>query len=217
MNEIAEFKNCSNVIFFEARKKKDTFMWLVPDINNGPSIRFLIENVHTTSELRFPGNCLARSRPLLTFHEDFDKSEELKLIKTSFMKVFNTPRYHPKSQPFVDHIFNFSILDNKIWFRNYQIDNDTKDVIEIGPRFTLSPASIFSKSFYGEKIWKSEIFVSPNERRRVAKQFKDLKKSDPVAKVEAKLGREIKLSRLEKYDLSSRDEVFRKDEDKAEE
>ena len=35
--------------------------------------------------------------------------------------MFTTPFYHPKSKPFVDHIFHFGIADNRIWFRNYQV------------------------------------------------------------------------------------------------
>ena len=85
-------RNCQNVIFFEARKKKDTFMWISPNTSNGPTIRFLVENVHTTSELKFAGNCLARSRPLLSFHGDFDSSPELQLVKLCLQKTFNTPR-----------------------------------------------------------------------------------------------------------------------------
>lgn len=208
LNEIAEMKNCQNVLFFEARKKQDTFLWISPDIENGPTIRFLVENIHTTSELRFTGNCLARSRPLLSFHNDFEANAEFKMIKLCLQKTFNTPKYHPKSQPFIDHIFNFSILDNKIWFRNYQIDPNSKDVVEIGPRMTLTPAAIFSKSFFGEKVWKNEHFTSPNERRRLTKMYKLSKKSNPVERMESKIIREIKLDGLEKYKLDKKDEVF---------
>ena len=31
------------------------------------------------------------------------------------------PRGHPKSKPFVDHVFQFSYCDRRIWFRNYQL------------------------------------------------------------------------------------------------
>lgn len=37
------------------------------------------------------------------------------------LQTFATPRYHPKSQPFVDHVFTFTIAENRIWFRNYQV------------------------------------------------------------------------------------------------
>ena len=75
---------------------------------------------------------------------------------------------------------------------------------------TLSPAAIFSKSFQGEKVWKSESFVSPNEKRRLAKQVKMASKSNPIERMEGKLAREERLKGLEKYKLDGRDEVFGK-------
>jgi ribosome biogenesis protein BRX1 len=38
-----------------------------------------------------------------------------------FWQILGTPKGHPKSKPFIDHVFSFSIADNKIWFRNHQI------------------------------------------------------------------------------------------------
>lgn len=38
------------------------------------------------------------------------------------MQIFSTPCYHPKSKPFIDHILSFSIEDNRIWFRNFQVN-----------------------------------------------------------------------------------------------
>merc|ERR1712048_94568 len=105
LNELAEIKNCQNIMFFEGRKNKDTYLWISPNIESGPSIRFHVENVNTTKELKFSGNCLARSRPLLSFSGDFDLEDEKstvqnKIMKMAIQKSFNTPRYHPKSQPF---------------------------------------------------------------------------------------------------------------------
>ena len=37
------------------------------------------------------------------------------------MQVFNVPRGHHKSKPFIDHILAFYIVDNRIWFRNFQV------------------------------------------------------------------------------------------------
>lgn len=214
LNELAEMKNCQNVMFFEARKNKDTYLWLSPNVESGPSIRFHVENVNTTKELKFSGNCLARSRPLLSFSGDFDLEDENstvqnKIIKMAIQKSFNTPRYHPKSQPFVDHVFNFSMLDGKIWFRNYQIDVESRDVVEIGPRMTLMPIAIFSKSFCGEKVWNNPDFVSPNEKRRMARQYKMAHRSNPVDKVQGKVFRETAYKGMQKHRLDKKDEVFK--------
>ena len=35
--------------------------------------------------------------------------------------MFSVPYLHPKSQPFTDKVYTFSVLDNRIWFRNYQV------------------------------------------------------------------------------------------------
>ena len=35
--------------------------------------------------------------------------------------MFSVPRTSRKLKPFVDHVLVFSILDNKVWFRNYQV------------------------------------------------------------------------------------------------
>lgn len=36
-------------------------------------------------------------------------------------QIFGVPAQARKAKPFVDHILTFSILDNKIWFRNFQV------------------------------------------------------------------------------------------------
>ena len=39
-----------------------------------------------------------------------------------------------ESQPFIDHVLTFTIIDNKIWLRNYQIVEENGSLAEIGPR-----------------------------------------------------------------------------------
>ena len=41
--------------------------------------------------------------------------------------ITGTPEGHPKSKPFIDHVYNFSYVDGKIWFRNYQIVEESLD------------------------------------------------------------------------------------------
>ena len=36
-------------------------------------------------------------------------------------KVFGVPPLARKMKPFIDHVLTFSILDSKIWFRNFQV------------------------------------------------------------------------------------------------
>ena len=97
-------------------------MWILKS-PNGPSFKFAVSNIQTTDELKLTGNCLKYSRPLLSFDNEFDKHPHLSLAKEMIVNAFNTPKNHPKSKPFIDHVFSFKYYDSRIWFRNYQILN----------------------------------------------------------------------------------------------
>jgi len=177
INEICELRSCNTCIFFECRRKEDCYLWVsrTPD---GPSAKFYLTNVHTQEELKFSGNCLLGSRPLLVFDKKFDEQPHWKILKDLFKQVFATPPGHPASKPFIDHVMSFYILDNRIWFRNYQItENDTEnktkpeaELVEIGPRFIMNPIKIFSGSFTGAPLYTNANFISPTQLRMVAKQ-----------------------------------------------
>jgi hypothetical protein len=83
----------------------------------------------------------------------------------------------------VDHILTFSILDNKIWFRNFQVRGRAEgwngvsepaaftqimekdpmqpngppqtSLVEIGPRFVLTPIRIFEGAFGGATVFSN--------------------------------------------------------------
>jgi len=133
LNEIAELRNCNKILFFDMKKKRDLYLWMasVPD---GPTVKFLVENLHTMEQLKLTGNCLRGSRPILSFDKKFDDEPHWKLIKELFTQIFGTPKSHPKSQPFIDHVLTFTIIDNKVWLRNYQIVEENASLAEIGPR-----------------------------------------------------------------------------------
>ena len=118
LDELCEARSCNNYLYFETRKRKDLYMWLgkSPD---GPSVKFSVFNIHTCDELKLTGNCLKHSRPMLTFDSAFTEQPYLALIKEMFVNALGTPKNHPKSKPFVDHVFAFSFVGGKIWFRNY--------------------------------------------------------------------------------------------------
>lgn len=119
------------------------------------------------SELKLSGNCLRFSRPFLSFDASFDdpKRPHLQLAKELLSHVFNTPKNHPKSKPFIDHCISFNFVDGRIFFRNYQILNQHEEIftakddieklvlIEIGPRFALNPIKAFQGSMGGEALW----------------------------------------------------------------
>ncbi|CZR53644.1 brix domain-containing protein 2 [Phialocephala subalpina] len=193
LNELAELYNCNNVFFFEARKGKDLYLWM-SKAPNGPTVKMHMQNLHTMEELHFTGNCLKGSRPILSFDSKFDTEPHLRVLKELFLHIFGVPKGARKSKPFVDHVMGFTLADGKIWIRNYQI-NETEaskvtsadveeglkkkekrdktgggketeiSLVEIGPRFVLTPIVIQEGSFGGPIIYENKEFVSPNQVR----------------------------------------------------
>lgn len=141
VNEMAEMKNCNKAILFEGRQKRDLYMWFA-NIPTGPSVKFLVESIYTMAELKLTGNCLRGSRPLLSFDTTFETQPQYLILKQLLSQIFGVPNHHPKSQPFFDHVYTFTILDNRIWFRNFQVLSEDGALAEIGPRFVLNPVSI---------------------------------------------------------------------------
>lgn len=168
VNEICEMKNCNKCILLEGKKQTDLYMW-ISNVPSGPSVKFLLENIYTMGELKLTGNCLRGSRPLLSFDENFDKALHYSLLKELFIQVFGTPRNHPKSQPFTDRVVSFTVVDNRIWFRNYQILSEDGALTEIGPRFVLNPIKIFEGSFGGATLWQNPYYITPGKHRRLIK------------------------------------------------
>jgi ribosome biogenesis protein BRX1 len=193
LNELAELYNCNNVFFFEARKGKDLYLWM-SKAPNGPTVKMHMQNLHTMEELHFTGNCLKGSRPILSFDSKFDAEPHLRVLKELFLHIFGVPKGARKSKPFVDHVMGFTLADGKIWIRNYQINEieaskvtsadveeglkkkEKRDktgggketeisLVEIGPRFVLTPIVIQEGSFGGPIIYENKEFVSPNQVR----------------------------------------------------
>lgn len=183
LNEIADLYNCNNVFYFEARKHTDLYLW-ISKAPNGPTAKLHLQNLHTMEELNFTGNCLKGSRPVLSFDSTFDNSSHYKLIREMLIHTMGVPPRARKSKPFIDHVLTFSIVDDKIWCRNYQIseassttDETRQDkegtelsMVEIGPRFVMTLITILEGSFGGPKIYENKEFVSPNFVRAQQKQ-----------------------------------------------
>ncbi|KAG4430622.1 hypothetical protein IFR05_013898 [Cadophora sp. M221] len=201
LNELAELYNCNNVFFFEARKGKDLYLWM-SKAPNGPTVKMHMQNLHTMEELHFTGNCLKGSRPILSFDSTFDSEPHLRVLKELFLHIFGVPKGARKAKPFIDHVMGFTLADGKIWIRNYQIseteaskiitsdpttsegtpklkEKHTKggketeiSLVEIGPRFVLTPIVIQEGSFGGPIIYENKEFVSPNQVRSEIRQKK---------------------------------------------
>lgn len=147
------------------------------------------------------GNCLKGSRHILSFDKNFESTPHWLLMKELFTQIFGIPKTARRIKPFVDHVISFSIVDNRIWFRNYQITEkplehrsatDTTDLtlVEIGPRFVMNPIRVFDGSFGGPTAFENPEFVSPNVARSNIKNAKvDRYKSrmEAIAKKDEKL------------------------------
>ncbi|KAL6345142.1 hypothetical protein AAG906_013626 [Vitis piasezkii] len=172
LNELVELKNCSSYLY----------LWMAK-CPNGPSVKFMVDAVHTMEELKLTGNHLKGSRPLLTFSTNFNKDPHWKLLKEMITQIFGTPKEHRKAKPYHDHVFAFSLADDHIWFRNYQIsvphnESDKVDrggldkitLVEVDPRFCLNPIKIFGSSFGGPTLYENPFYISPNEIRALKKR-----------------------------------------------
>lgn len=177
--ELAELASCNNVCFIETRKKGQVAYMYTGRVPGGPTIKYRILNVHTCGEIKLAGNCLLGSRPFLAFDESFDETPERRVMKELFCQAFGTPRNHPKSKPFFDHIISFQWLDGKVWFRHYQISPTTaedmnnpenQDLTEIGPRMVLQPVMMLDGAFQGKKIYQNGEYMPPIAKRRTANE-----------------------------------------------
>lgn len=113
------------------------------------------------------------------------------VIREMLRSIFCVPKRGVKGmKPFVDRVIGIYGVDGKIWIRVYEIresesGNKKKDgeeaagkpahnpkdgpelsLVEIGPRFVLTPIVILEGSFGGPVIYENREFVSPNQVRR---------------------------------------------------
>ena len=182
--EICYNHSCKYCLYFEHRKR-ELVLWLFKS-TEGPLIKFKINNIHVLNEIKLMGNCIKYSRPLLSFDKNFQKQPYLKLIMEMLIQAFNSPKGHPKTRPFYDHIISFSVINNNIFFRNYQILNEIKEkyknedsedkinLLEIGPRFTMEIIRIFNNALGGKTLYLNKYYISP--KRKLKNKIDNYKK-----------------------------------------
>lgn len=197
-------------MYFESRRHEDLYLWL-SKTPNGPSAKLQVQNIHTMDELKMTGNCLKGSRHILSFDAAFDSEPHWKLLREMLTQMFAVPRTARRAKPFVDHVISFSILDNKIWFRNYQvIEKDPganaaaeavgeekkhkradkgavpePTLVEIGPRMVLTPIRVFEGSFGGPTIFDNPEYISPAALRRASRGAKGSAYTNKVTQVQS--------------------------------
>ncbi|KAM7534199.1 hypothetical protein Aperf_G00000115714 [Anoplocephala perfoliata] len=207
INEVADIRNASKVVFFEGRKKHDLYLWL-SCVPTGPSVKFLVENISTTAELKMTGNALRFSRPVLSFDPSFNDLElpHLQLLKEMLTQIFGTPNFHPRMQPYTDKVISFNYFNGRIWFRVYQVVEESGALSEIGPRFSLLPIKIFLGSFNGAVIWENPKYISPNKIRQALGMKKSMKYMDRFEAKKSAKKRKSKQTVL--HDVDPIDDIF---------
>lgn len=187
LNALADLHACNYVFLLEARKHgQDLYLWLAR-APNGPTIKFSVSNVHTMGELGFGGNCLKGGRGVIVFDKSFDdgfeKGAEYKsLVREMLAGVFCVPAKGVRGmKPFIDRIIGVFGLDGKIWIRVYEIreaeskqadggkDGPDLSLVEVGPRFVLTPIVVLEGSFSGPVLFENKEFVSANQLRSEAR------------------------------------------------
>lgn len=199
LNSLADLHSCNYVFFLESRSHKnaqDLYLWLAK-APNGPTIKFHVSNIHTMAELGFGGNVLKGGRGIVVFDKSFDENmamggkESIGLIREMLRGVFCVPSKGVRgTKPFIDRVIGVYSLDGKIWMRVYEIREGNKDnvedklqdgdmtgvkLVEVGPRFVLTPIVILEGSFGGPVIFENKMYVSPNQVRREARLKKQAK------------------------------------------
>ena len=154
------------------------YLWL-SKAPNGITIKFAVNNVHTMAELGFGGNCLKGGRGLLVFDKSFeDGGQHKSLIREMLRGFFCVPEKGVRGmKPFVDRIIGVYGLDGKIWIRVYELREGEQaeiSLVEIGPRFVLTPVLILEGSFGGAVIYKNAQYVSGNQVRSDKRRKADL-------------------------------------------
>lgn len=204
LSEICYNHNCKNGMYFEHRRR-ELVLWMfrTPE---GPCAKFQVRNLHTLNEIKLTGNCLKYSRPFLSFDKSFDELPHMKLLKEIFKHAFNSPKNHPKTKPFYDHMICFYNVNNNIFFRNYQILNELREkfmegdstdklqLSEIGPRFSLNLIRIFDGALGGKTLYSNPYYIPPSVLvRKNADKFKlrKLKEEKEKEVLEEKLSKGI--------------------------
>merc|ERR1712062_401963 len=102
----------------------------------------------------------------------------------------------------------------KVWFRNYQILEESGSLAEIGPRMVLNPVKIFDGSFCGQTLWENATYVTPTAKRSLLRRAKAGKYQEKLA---SKAAYEDSRSTEPTYKVDETEEVFATIEREADE
>merc|ERR1712212_902234 len=99
-----------------------------------------------------------------------------------------------------------SVVDGKVWFRNYQILEEDGALAEIGPRMVLNPIKIFDGAFCGQTLWENSSYVTPCAKRSMLKKMKAGKNQK---KLQSKAEYEASRPTESTYKVDETEDVFK--------
>ena len=166
IQELLEKNACNQVLYLET-KGKVTVLW-AGKYPEGPSIKFLLQNIRTSEELKMPGNCSKRNRHVVSFDSSFSKDNLLKVVKEMLTQLFAVPKNIERVQGAVDRIIGFSSIESKIFFRNFEV-LDGNEITEIGPRFVLTVVKVMSGFMQNDVLYTNGKYLGNKSKPKKPK------------------------------------------------
>ena len=153
VSDLLTSTQCSSFIYFE-KKAKLSYLWL--GLYPGPGVKFLLQNLRTSEELKFDGNCSKACKYCLSFDSSFNESDLMKVLKEIITQVFSIENCKCPAGDTVDRVLAFTYAEGRIFFRNYSVTgNDLKGFDEIGPRFVLTPLKVMVDGMAGTQVFRN--------------------------------------------------------------
>lgn len=196
LNELADLYNCNNVFFFEARKGKDLYVWMSkapngPTVKMHLQNLHTMEELHFTGNclkgsrpiLSFDANFDSKPhlkviKELLTHIFGVPKGARKTKPFVDHVMGFTVAdgkvwiRCYQINETEAGKLNSIPEANGSLEKEEEEpvkkgIKGDTKvSLVEIGPRFVLTPIVILESSFGGPVIFENKEFVSPNQIRR---------------------------------------------------
>lgn len=203
-------------MYWETRRHTDLFLYMTP-APQGPTLKMHVFDIKASKSMRFEGNFAKFTRPVMNFSGEFDRQLHMRIVKELLKRSFQAPYLHFKQAPFIDHVFQFVVVDSETQqadFHSYQIGFDDRikkpvdgsDVLltEAGPGFSMVPVSIYSGCMCGDVIWSNPNYLTQREINEITRNEKEKQKVRKAHEKDWKATR----SERERTKVDAIDDVF---------
>jgi len=197
MMELARMRGCDTIAFWETKHHRDLILW-VSRYPHGPTIKFHVYGIKTSSQAGFPGNFRRYTRPVLSFSSSFDdrRRPEVRIFKECLKQLLGTPHLHHKSAPFIDHVIQLTKLGpaDQIHMRTYEITGENVDDMELqesGPSLTLIPLVVLRGCMCGDVLWTNGEYMGPTQQLALQRAIRASDKRERLAAQKSQEFREV--------------------------